>query len=69
MVWNPLGWRRLTGKIRRGTPLPEGSRLYEAASFGPPVEDRHLYRIVDALDAVAEETGKTVPQIALSWLL
>jgi len=64
-----LPWGRLTGKIRRGVSLPEGSRLHETASFGPPVEDEHLYRVVDALDALAEETGKTVPQIALNWLL
>ncbi|WP_019170186.1 aldo/keto reductase [Pseudaminobacter salicylatoxidans] len=69
MVWSPLGWGRLTGKIRRGTPLPEGSRLHETASFGPPVEDEHLYRVVDALDAIAQESGKTTPQIALNWLL
>jgi aryl-alcohol dehydrogenase-like predicted oxidoreductase len=69
MVWSPLGWGRLTGKIRRGTPLPEGSRLHETASFGPPVDDEHLYRVIDALDAVAEETGRTVPQVALNWLL
>ncbi len=69
MVWSPLGWGRLTGKIRRGTRLPEGSRLHETASFGPPVDDEHLYRVVDALDTIAEETGKTVPQIALNWLL
>ena len=69
MVWSPLGWGRLTGKVRRGMPLPEGSRLHETASFGPPVDDEHLYRVVDALDAVAEETGKTVPQVALNWLV
>lgn len=69
MVWSPLGWGRLTGKIRRGSPLPEGSRLHETASFGPPVEDEHLYRIVDVLDMIAEETNKTVPQVALNWLL
>lgn len=69
LVWSPLGWGRLTGKIRRGTPLPEGSRLHETASFGPPVDDEHLYCVVDALDAIAEETGKTVPQVALNWLL
>ena len=69
LVWSPLGWGRLTGKIRRGQPLPEGSRLHETAGFGPPVEDEHLYRVVDALDEVAEETGKTVPQIAINWLL
>jgi aryl-alcohol dehydrogenase-like predicted oxidoreductase len=69
LVWSPLGWGRLTGKIRRGQPLPEGSRLHETASYGPPVDDDHLFRIVDALDAVAEETGRTVPQIAINWLL
>ncbi len=69
MVWSPLGWGRLTGKLRRGAPLPETSRLHEAAGFGPPVNDEHLYRVVDALDGVAEETGKTVAQVALNWLL
>jgi aryl-alcohol dehydrogenase-like predicted oxidoreductase len=68
LVWSPLGWGRLTGKIRRGAPLPTGSRLHDTASFGPPVDDEHLYRVVDALDAIAQETGKTVPQVALNWL-
>jgi aryl-alcohol dehydrogenase-like predicted oxidoreductase len=69
VVWSPLGWGRLTGKIRRGQPLPAKSRLHDSADFGPPVDDEHLYRVVDALDAIAAETGKTVPQIALNWLL
>ncbi|MDR3515242.1 MAG: aldo/keto reductase [Azospirillaceae bacterium] len=69
LVWSPLGWGRLTGKIRRGAALPAGSRLHETAGFGPPVEDAHLFRVVDALEDVARETGKTVPQIALNWLL
>ena len=69
MVWSPLGWGRLTGKIRRGQPLPAESRLHETAQIGPPVADEHLYNVVDALDEVAKETGKTVPQIALNWLL
>jgi aryl-alcohol dehydrogenase-like predicted oxidoreductase len=71
VVWSPLGWGRLTGKIRRGQPLPETSRLQSqmAVNAGPPVDDEHVYRVVDALDAVAAETGKTVPQIALNWLL
>ncbi|WP_416798215.1 aldo/keto reductase [Ciceribacter azotifigens] len=68
LVWSPLGWGRLTGKIRRGVALPEGSRLHETASFGPPVEDEHLYRVVDALEVIAEETERTVPQVALNWL-
>jgi aryl-alcohol dehydrogenase (NADP+) len=69
LVWSPLGWGRLTGKIRRGSPIPEGSRLHGTASFGPPVENDYLYTVIDALDAIAQETGKTVPQIALNWLL
>ncbi len=69
VVWSPLGWGRLTGKIRRGQPLPEQSRLHKTADFGPPVPDEYLYRVIDALDEVAEETGKTIAQIALNWLL
>ncbi len=69
LVWSPLGWGRLTGGIRRGAPIPAGSRLHETAAFAPPVEDEHLYRVVAALDAVAAETGRTVPQIAINWLL
>jgi aryl-alcohol dehydrogenase-like predicted oxidoreductase len=69
MVWSPLGWGRLTGKIRRNTPLPKTSRLHETASYGPPVEDERLYNIIDVLDDIAEQTGKTVPQIAINWLL
>lgn len=71
VVWSPLGWGRLTGKIRRGQPLPKDSRLQSklAVDVGPQIADDYLYRVVDALDAVAKETGKTVPQIALNWLL
>ncbi|MFF4452084.1 aldo/keto reductase [Streptomyces goshikiensis] len=69
IVWSPLGWGRLTGKIRRGRPLPAGSRLHDTADYGPPVEEEHLYRVVDALDEIAGETGKAIPQIALRWLL
>lgn len=71
VIWSPLGWGRLTGRIRRGQPLPESSRLQNqrVKDIGPQVEDEYLYRVVDALDEVAKETGKTVPQIALNWLL
>jgi aryl-alcohol dehydrogenase-like predicted oxidoreductase len=69
VVWSPLGWGRLTGKIRRGQPLPKDSRLHDTAKYGPPVPDELLFRVVDALDGVAKETGKLIPQIALNWLL
>lgn len=69
LVWSPLGWGRLTGKVRRGQPLPAESRLHKTADYGPPVADEYLYDVVDALDVVAKETGRTVPQVALNWLL
>ena len=71
LIWSPLGWGRLTGKLRRGSGIPKESRLNSkvATDAGPQVPEEQLYRVVDALDAVAAETGKTVPQIALNWLL
>jgi aryl-alcohol dehydrogenase-like predicted oxidoreductase len=71
LVWSPLGWGRLTGKIRRGHPLPADSRLNTKAVVdgGPKPDDEYLYKVVDALDLIAQETGKTIPQIALNWLL
>ena len=69
LVWSPLGWGRLTGKIRRGQPLPEVSRLHKTSEQGPQVPNEHVYRVVDAMDEVARETGKSIPEIALNWLL
>jgi aryl-alcohol dehydrogenase-like predicted oxidoreductase len=69
IVWSPLGWSRLTGKIRRGSPMPELTRLRTTREQGPPVADDYVYKVVDALDEVARETGKTIPQISLNWLL
>jgi len=69
LVWSPLGWGRLTGKIRRNQPIPAESRLHKTGDYGPQVADEYLYKVVDALDEVAKETGKSVPQIALNWLL
>lgn len=69
MVWSPLGWGRLTGKIRRGQAMQEG-RIQQGGAFGgPPVDDEQLFNVVDALDAIARDTGKTIPQVALNWLL
>jgi aryl-alcohol dehydrogenase-like predicted oxidoreductase len=71
LVWSPLGWGRLTGKVRRGQPLPKVSRLQSkvALDMGPPVDAEYLYAVIDAIDLIAAETGKSVPQIALNWLL
>lgn len=68
-VWSPLGYGRLTGKIRRGQPLPAVSRLHTTADMGPPIADEYIYGVVDVLDEIAKETGKSIPQIAINWLL
>lgn len=71
VVWSPLGWGRLTGKIRRGAQRPQVSRLNEkvAVEIGPQITEEYLFKVVDAIDEIASETQKTVPQIALNWLL
>jgi aryl-alcohol dehydrogenase-like predicted oxidoreductase len=69
IVWSPLGWGRLTGKLRRGKPLPAVSRLHKTAKQGPQMPDEYLYKVVDALEEVSQEIGKTIPQVALNWLL
>jgi len=71
VVWSPLGWARLTGKIHRSRPRPQVSRLHDKRNVesGPQMSDDYLYGVIDAIEAVAAETGKTVPQIALNWLL
>ena len=71
VVWSPLGWARLTGKIRRSQPPPKVSRLHSNLNkdVGPKVPDEYLYSVIDVVDEIAKETGKTVPQIALNWLL
>ncbi|HEY6763987.1 MAG TPA: aldo/keto reductase [Candidatus Sulfotelmatobacter sp.] len=69
LVWSPLGWGRLTGKIRRGQPLPKESRLHKTSEQGPQVEAEYLYKVIDGLDEVAKETGKTIAQVALNWVV
>ena len=69
LVWSPLGWGKLTGKIRRDQPALPGSRAHDIAGTGPKYDEERLFKIVDALDGLSRETGKTIPQIALNWLL
>ncbi|AXQ30143.1 aldo/keto reductase [Solimonas sp. K1W22B-7] len=69
MVWSPLGWGRLTGKIRRGQAATAGRIAQGGAEGGPLVDEEYLYQVIDAIDEVARETGRSVPQIALNWLL
>lgn len=69
IVWSPLSGGQLSGKIRRGQPMPEGSRFGQLGSHGPASDPELLYNIVDVLEEIAGETGKTIPQVALNWLL
>ncbi len=69
VVWSPLGWGRLGGKYRRNTPIDASARAIRSGKAAPPVSDEVFYAVMDVLDAIAGETGKTVPQIALNRLL
>ena len=69
VVWSPLGWGKLTGKIRRGQPAVPGTRAHDIAGTGPHYSDERLFKIVDAVDAIVAETGKSFTQVALNWLL
>ncbi|HLA52879.1 MAG TPA: aldo/keto reductase [Flavitalea sp.] len=68
LVWSPLSGGRLAGRFRRGQPAPE-SRIAQGGGQGPDVPEDFLFNIVDVLDEVATETGRSVAQISLNWLL
>lgn len=69
VIWSPLGWGRLTGRFDREHPIPASSRLHQTAQYAPPVDDEHLYRVLEVMQQINTETGYSIPQIALSWLL
>lgn len=69
IVWSPLASGRLSGKYRRNQPLPADNRVQQGGGHGPALNEERLFSIVDVLDEVAEETGKSVAQISLNWLL
>lgn len=69
IVWSPLSSGKLSGKYRRNQPRPADSRDQKGGHHGPALNEERLYTIVDALDEVAEETGKSIAQVSLNWLL
>jgi aryl-alcohol dehydrogenase-like predicted oxidoreductase len=70
IVWSPLAGGKLTGKIGRDRPAPEGSRTAAlGGSLGPDIAPEHFYGIVDVLHALARETERSVSQVALNWVL
>lgn len=66
--YSPLAAGFLTGKYRRGEPLPESSR-----SSGSLVQrlmgDERAYRVLDELARIAQSYDSSSGQIALAWLL
>lgn len=70
-VWSPLAMGRLGGKFRRNQPRPEVSRLNDPGTvkIAPPADDERVYRVVDALEEIGHETGKSVAQVAINWVL
>lgn len=69
IVWSPLASGRLGGRFRRGEPLPADNRMSQGGAHGPATNFELLYKIVDVLDEVAAETGKTISQVSINWLL
>jgi aryl-alcohol dehydrogenase-like predicted oxidoreductase len=67
LVWSPLSGAKLSGKVGRNKPAPESSRAATDASW--PVPEDLLYAVTDVLEAVSAETGRSIPQVALAWLL
>lgn len=64
----PLASGLLTGKYRKGRPLPEGTRISEGGWFADVLTDENLDR-VEKLVAFAESRGHTLLDLAFSWLL
>lgn len=71
LVWSPLAAGLLTGKFRRNQPVPEGSRVAQGGSPVPSsvISDELLYNIIDVLEEISQETGKSIAQVSLNWLL
>lgn len=67
IVWSPLAGGALSGKIRRDKPAPKDSRLGQISFV--PYNSEILYNVVDVLDAIGKERNKTIPQVALNWIL
>jgi len=69
VVWSPLAGGLLSGKVGRDRKAPDGSRVAALGGTGPALPDEDLYKITDSLEAIAGETGRSVSQVALNWLM
>lgn len=69
LIWSPLAGGLLSGKYRRDTQAPEGSRHLSDWNEPPVHDETRLYDIVEELAAIADGHGVSAAQIALAWLL
>jgi aryl-alcohol dehydrogenase-like predicted oxidoreductase len=65
----PLASGLLSGKYKRGAPLPPGSRLSKIARHAQRFASERNWRIVGELEAFAARRGHTLLELAFSWLL
>jgi aryl-alcohol dehydrogenase-like predicted oxidoreductase len=65
----PLASGLLTGKYARGQPMPEGSRLARNKSHAADFITARNWRIVEALTEFCRRRGRTLIELAFSWLL
>lgn len=69
IAWSPLAGGRLSGKVRRGQPVPADSRVGKTGSVSGSSADERLFAIVDTLADIAAQRGKTISQVAINWVL
>lgn len=67
--YSPLAGGFLTGKYRRGEPVPEGVRGYGSRGFANRTLTDRNFDIVEGLEAFAQARGHTVGELAVAWLL
>jgi aryl-alcohol dehydrogenase-like predicted oxidoreductase len=65
IAWSPLGGGALSGKVRRGQAIPEGTRVGQLGVRSP--EQTEL--VVDELHAIATRLDKSIAQVAINWIL
>lgn len=69
VVWSALAGGQLTGKITRGHPAPEGTRAAKLGNSRSSYNPEQFYTVVEMLEAIGRETGRSVSQVAIRWVL
>lgn len=67
--YSPLGAGFLTGKYRKGAPEPEGTRFDILPGHQPIYYHDAGFRIMEGLRTKAAETGRTMVNLALAWVI